>query len=107
MAGPVTLKHGVTHLWVRVTPKAARTQIQGLETDADGMTRLKVQVTTVPEKGKANQAVIKLLSKQLGLAKSAFTLMDGETSRNKRFAVAAGDLVTRLQALGVKVAPRE
>ncbi len=107
MAGPVTLKEGVTHLWVRVTPKASRNQIQGLESDADGVTRLKVQVTTVPEKGKANQAVIKLLSKELGLAKSAFTLIDGDTSRNKRFSVAAGDLVTRLQALGVRVAPPE
>jgi len=107
MAGPVSLKGGATTLLVRVPPKASRTQIQGLETDADCVTRLKVQVTAVPEKGKANQAVIKLLAKELGLAKSAFTLIDGETSRTKRFAVACDDLSTRLQALGVLTGRRE
>lgn len=96
-------------LRVRVTPKASRNQIQGLDRDADGTARLKLQVTTVPEKGKANQAVIKLLSKELKLAKSAFTLIEGETSSTKRFRVEADPaaLATRLQALGVPVGPRE
>ncbi len=45
--------------------------------------RLKIKVTAIPEKGKANQAVIKLLSKYLGIPKSAMTITSGETSKLK------------------------
>lgn len=64
---------------VRVTPKAARNQVSVI----DGVIR--VSVTTVPEDGKATQAVIKLLAKSLGVAKSRLTLIRGATSRDKTF----------------------
>ena len=48
---------------------------------------LKVSVTQSPEKGKANKAVIELLSKKLGLKKSQIELISGETSHQKRFLV--------------------
>lgn len=51
----------------------------------DGVIR--VYVTTVPENGRANTAVQKLLAKQLGLAKSRLTLIRGQTSRDKVFRV--------------------
>jgi hypothetical protein len=44
-------------------------------------------VTQAPEKGKANKAVIELLSKLLGLRKSQIELLAGETSSQKRFLV--------------------
>jgi uncharacterized protein YggU (UPF0235/DUF167 family) len=66
---------------VRVTPKAARNAIR----HEDGL--LRVSVTEVPENGKATAAVIKLLSKALGLPKSRLTLIHGEASRNKRFRI--------------------
>ena len=44
---------------------------------------LKASVTAVPEKGKANSALIKLLSKEWKLAKSNFKVISGETDRNK------------------------
>jgi uncharacterized protein YggU (UPF0235/DUF167 family) len=55
----------------------------------------------VPDKGKANAAVIALLAKALGLPKSAVTLVAGETARLKTLAI-AGDgeaLAARLVAL--------
>ena len=46
-----------------------------------------VCVTQSPEKGKANKALIAVMSKQLGLRKSQFALLSGETSREKKFLV--------------------
>lgn len=66
---------------VRVTPKASRDRIL----DDDGT--LRVYVTAVPENGKANQAVQKLLAKALGLPKSRLELIRGQTSRDKVFRI--------------------
>ena len=66
---------------VRVTPKASRNRI----VIEDG--QIRVYVTTVPEDGKANAAVQKLLAKALGLPKSRLTLIRGQTARDKVFRV--------------------
>ncbi|MBU1092132.1 DUF167 domain-containing protein [Patescibacteria group bacterium] len=42
-----------------------------------------VRVTKVPEKGKANEAVIKLLAKHFKVAKSEVKIVRGLTGRNK------------------------
>ncbi|MCA0995209.1 DUF167 domain-containing protein [Alloyangia pacifica] len=68
-------------LEVRVTPKASRNEIR----EEDG--QIRVYVTTVPENGKANDAVVKLLSKALGVPKSRLTLIRGATSRDKAFRI--------------------
>lgn len=70
-----------TVLELRVTPKASRNEIR----EEEG--QMRVYVTTVPENGKANEAVIKLLSKALGVPKSRLTLIRGATSRDKAFRV--------------------
>ena len=64
-------------LAVRVTPKASGNRIMV----ADGAVR--VWVTAPPDKGKANQAVIALIAKTLGVPKSAVALVRGETARQK------------------------
>ena len=66
---------------VRVTPKASRDRIL-VEDDA-----IRVYVTTVPEDGKANKAVVKLLSKALGVPKTRLDLIRGATSRDKMFRI--------------------
>ena len=63
-------------------PGARRNEIRGVQ---DGM--LKVCVTQSPEKGKANRAIVELLSKRLSLKKSQIELVAGETSHQKRFLV--------------------
>ena len=62
---------------VRVTPKASRDRIT-VEGD-----QIRVYVTAVPENGKANASVVKLLSKALGVPKSRLTVVKGVTSRDK------------------------
>ncbi|HKL55765.1 MAG TPA: DUF167 domain-containing protein [Roseovarius sp.] len=66
---------------LRVTPRAARNRIVAEED------RLRVYVTTVPENGKANAAVQKLLARALGIAKSRLILIRGHTAREKVFQV--------------------
>jgi uncharacterized protein len=70
-------EEGLT-LSVRVQPKSSADRILGEHGGA-----LKVSVTAAPEKGKANAAVIALLSEKLGIAKSAIEIVRGETSRIK------------------------
>ena len=46
---------------------------------------LKVCCTQIPEKGKANRALIEVLAKCLKLRKSQITLLSGETDSHKKF----------------------
>lgn len=69
-------------LRVKVTPKAKSESIKK-QTSADGTVLYKIYVTAAPEDGRANEAVIKLLSKVLGVAKSNLTITHGHTSREK------------------------
>ncbi|WP_371169446.1 DUF167 domain-containing protein [Aliiroseovarius sp. 2305UL8-7] len=64
-------------LSVKVTPKATRNAIE----EREG--KLRIYITTAPEDGKANKAVVKLLSNVLGIAKSRLVLTQGATSRDK------------------------
>ena len=93
---------GFLLLSLRVTPNAGRDGIDGAETRDDGSTVLRVRVRAVPDKGKANAAVMMLLAKTLGVPKSAITLVTGETSRQKTLHI-AGDpqaLAAALAKLG-------
>ena len=63
---------------VKVIPKASKNAIVGFDGDV-----LKVKLTTVPEKGLANKALIDLLSKTFKIPKSAITILKGESSSSK------------------------
>ena len=69
-------------LVVKVSPKASSNRLK-IDDRQDGPKQLRVYVTTAPEDGKANKAVIELVAGALGIAKSAVTLLHGETSRKK------------------------
>ena len=68
---------------IKLTPKAARDAVSGWAEDEYGQPVLKCSVTAIPENGKANAALIKMLSKRLGIPKSAILLIKGDTSRIK------------------------
>ena len=67
---------------VRAQPGAKRAGIQGEHAGA-----LKVAVTQVAEKGKANQALIETIAAGLGLRRSHVQLLGGDTHRDKRFLI--------------------
>ena len=85
---PVRANGDVSLLVVRVTPKSSRDALEGVEADAAGQTYLKVKVKAVPEKGAANKAVCRVLSKTLELPKSAVSVRSGDTSRLKQIEIA-------------------
>ena len=65
---------------VTVIPKSSRNAIEKLE---EGI--YKVWVTTVPQKGSANKAVIEILAKEFGVAKSLIELVSGHRDKRKIF----------------------
>ncbi len=68
---------------------------------------LKVAVTPVPEKGKANRAIAALLCRQLSLKRSQVTLIAGDTSARKQYLIRgidADELARRIrQALSLHI----
>lgn len=96
---PFRATPGGVRVRLKVTPKAKRNQIGGLLDEPDGGKALKIAVTTAPEDGKANDAVIALLAKEWGVAKSAISVVMGATDRRKLVEIrgAPQDLLTRLQ----------
>ncbi len=83
MTTPLRTTPKGTFLHVRVTPKSGRDEISGLVASVTGNVALVIKVTAIPDKGKANQAVIEVLAKALHVSKSSFRLASGETSRDK------------------------
>jgi uncharacterized protein (TIGR00251 family) len=67
---------------VKVAPRASHDKIDKIE---NGM--LKVRLTAPPVEGAANQALVKLLAKALGLAKSKVKVIQGLKSRDKRLLI--------------------
>lgn len=98
---PYTLHGDHARLTVRLTPNGGRDAIDGAETNAAGETYLKARVTAVPEKGKANKALVELVAKRLGVAKSTVGIISGDTSRQKILRIDGDpeDLQHRLSAL--------
>jgi uncharacterized protein len=63
---------------LRVSPGASRTALVGRHGDA-----WKVRVTEAPERGRANEAVLRLLADTLALPRTALTLVSGHGGREK------------------------
>lgn len=70
-------------LAVHVHPKSAENAILGWRSSADNKAELSVKLTAAPTDGKANEALMKLLSKELGVPKSAIVIKSGQASRHK------------------------
>ncbi len=63
---------------IKVTPKAKLNKIIKINDNS-----YQVYTTAPPDKGKANQAIIKLLAKELNLSKSKIIIIKGEKNRHK------------------------
>ena len=85
-------------LSIRVTPRSAKPSIGGWRSGADGREELLIRVAEAPADGAANEAVVRLLAKALGLNRSEVTIVSGHASRHKRVALPLniGELRRRL-----------
>jgi hypothetical protein len=78
----------LTHvLAVRVTPRSAKPGIGGWRDGGDGREELEVRVAEPPADGAANEAVVRLLAKALGIRRAEVKLVAGAASRHKRVAI--------------------
>ena len=68
----------MTRLRVRVSPRARRNAVLGLREGT-----LKISVTAVPERGKANDAVVALLAEALAIPASSVEIVSGAASKDK------------------------
>lgn len=94
------LADGKLRLRIRLTPNARTETIGGLQEDADGNCWLKASVRAVPENGKANKALVKLLAAELGIPKTEIGIIGGHTSRNKTLLVpATPEIIEKLTLL--------
>lgn len=67
---------------VKIIPKACKSEVMGVEGE-----ELKLRIAAIPEKGKANIEVVRLLSKKLKIAKSRIVILSGQASRHKRLLI--------------------
>jgi uncharacterized protein (TIGR00251 family) len=87
-------------LKLRVSPGARRPGLGGRHGDA-----WKVRVSAPPEDGRANDAVLALLSDALGVPRATVELVSGHSSRDKTVVLrglAQADAEARLTAAGEK-----
>ena len=85
-----------TFLSVRVTPAAGRDAVLGWQGDA-----LRLSVAAPAQRGKANEAVIRLLAGALGLPRQRLRIVRGQTSRRKVIAIEGLDEGEARARLGV------
>jgi uncharacterized protein (TIGR00251 family) len=89
-----TEKDGWLIFSVRVVPKSSRSEIVGEMGGA-----LKIKIAAPPVGGAANAELIRILSKRFGLAKNAFEILSGQTSKQKQVRVSGANQADLLKLL--------
>ncbi len=96
---PFEAAPGGVRVALRVTPKKAyRAGVAGLAVDARGRAYVKLRVNAPAQDGKANAALLKLLAKEWGLARTKLRIIGGERDRRKSIHV-TGDTPELLEKL--------
>ncbi|ABI64348.1 MULTISPECIES: DUF167 family protein [Maricaulis] len=95
---------------VRLAPGASRDCLAGSQADAAERHYLVARVRAIPEKGKANAALIALLARQLGIPKRDIDVIRGATSRMKTVRISANGpeqdrIVAQLEAFADERTP--
>ncbi len=91
-------RDGAVRLSVRIKPRASRSRVQGLADDG----ALQVAVKAPPVEGAANDELVKLLAKALGVKRSAVRVVVGASSRNKVIEVRGLDRRQAIERLGLR-----
>jgi uncharacterized protein len=95
---PWTSLSGGVVVTVRLTPKAGRDAVDGIETLSDGSAVLKARVRAIPSEGEANAALGRVLAKALSVPPRDVEIISGHTSRIKRVKI-SGDAAALTLAL--------
>jgi hypothetical protein len=89
-------------LRLRLQPGASKDGIGEIVTLADGRQVLAASVRAVPEKGRANKALCRMVAKALGVAAGRVSVASGQKDRVKTLHIEGetADLVAGARALG-------
>lgn len=82
---------------VWVVPRATRTEVVGVKDDS-----LRVRLAALPNKGKANDALVRFFTEKLKISKQQIVIIEGHKSRRKKIAIqgfTASDLRIHLNHL--------
>jgi uncharacterized protein (TIGR00251 family) len=97
VAIPLTRTAAGVTLRIRVVPRAGRTAVAGTREDA-----LLVRLAAAPVDGAANDALVAFLAGVFDRPKRDITILSGDTSRDKRIAIAGlteAEVSARLDAI--------
>jgi uncharacterized protein YggU (UPF0235/DUF167 family) len=72
------MKDGAARIRVKVTPSAGRAEVVGRQGDV-----WRIRVASAPERGRANEAALRLLAETLSLPRRSLSLVAGHTAREK------------------------
>jgi uncharacterized protein len=86
---------------LKVTPRAASRDVQGVEVDGAGQAHLAVRVSAPPEAGKANAALIRLLAKRWQVPQRDLAVVRGAGARRKTLQIYGSPdaVIARLAAI--------
>ncbi|MCU1291376.1 MAG: hypothetical protein JWP08_226 [Bryobacterales bacterium] len=77
---------GTLILSVKVIPRASKSDIAGIT--PEGV--LKAKVAAIPEKGKANEELRRLLAEFFAVSKRSVEILSGETAQHKHVRITRG-----------------
>jgi uncharacterized protein len=83
---------------VRLTPRSGRDAIEGVDMGAEGRPLLRARVRAAARDGEANEALMRLIAKTVGVPPQAVRVASGHASRVKRLKI-DGDAVALAAAL--------
>lgn len=69
-------------MYVKVLPRSSKNEIL-----FDGIDKIKIKVTEIPENNKANQAIIDILHKDFHIPKNKIIILSGLKSSNKKIQI--------------------
>ena len=93
---PIEQSGGSVLLRLRVQPRAAHDEIAGLRGGA-----IQVRLHAPPVEGAANEALMRLLARQLRVPRSDIRLMTGHTSRSKVVTIEGAEAGQVRRRLGI------
>ena len=81
--GPITPTRDGVRVVIRLSPQAKSDRLRGIAATAEGGRAIKVSVTAPAQDGRANEALLRLLSETWRLRRGDLTLAAGAGSRSK------------------------
>jgi uncharacterized protein (TIGR00251 family) len=101
--GPITLSREGVSVAIRLSPRAKTNRLLSVVTMAEGRHAIKASVTAPPQDGRANEALLQLVSEAWRLPRASLAVVAGAASRNKTVSI-TGDPHQLLTELSGQIA---